>query len=140
MFWLWFSVLKGGIISLPMLWKWYILLVTCAFMICLICIPPALGPAVLGLRVYISGKSLMPMLQLLQILFDYQLHHTSLSIVDHCKYLGITIQLDLKWSIHVYNISAKANRTLSLLRRNLKIANQSFREIAYFTFVRPQLE
>jgi len=39
---LWFSVLKGGKISLPMLWKWYILLVTCAFMICLICIPSAL--------------------------------------------------------------------------------------------------
>jgi len=46
----------------------------------------------------------------------------------------------LKWSIHVHNISAKANRTLSLLRRNLKIANQSLREIAYLTFVRPQLE
>jgi len=75
-----------------------------------------------------------------KIYFDYQLHHTSLSTVDHCKYLGITIQSDSKWSIHVHNISAKANRTLSILRRNHKIPNQSLREIAYFTFVRPQLE
>ena len=40
--------------------KCYILLVTCALVIYLICMPSALG-----LRAYISGKSLVPMLQLL---------------------------------------------------------------------------
>ena len=45
--------------------KYYILLVTCALVIYLICTSSALGPAALGLRAYISGKSLVPMLQLL---------------------------------------------------------------------------
>ena len=45
--------------------KCYILLVTCALVIYLICMPSALRPAALGLRAYISGKSLVPMLQLL---------------------------------------------------------------------------
>ena len=48
--------------------KCYILLVTCALVIYLICMPSALGPAVLGLLAYISGKSLVPMLQLLHTL------------------------------------------------------------------------
>ena len=48
-------------------WKCYILLVTCALVIYLICMPSALGPVALGLRAYISGKSLVPMLQLLHI-------------------------------------------------------------------------
>ena len=47
--------------------KCYILLVTCALVIYLICMPSALGPAALGLRAYISGKSLVPMLQLLHV-------------------------------------------------------------------------
>ena len=45
--------------------KCYILLVTCALVIYLICMPSALGPAALRLRAYISGKSLVPTLQLL---------------------------------------------------------------------------
>ena len=51
--------------------KCYILLVTCALVIYLICMPSALGPAALGLQAYISGKSLVPMLQLLHIKFDH---------------------------------------------------------------------
>ena len=35
------------------------MVVTWPFVICLICIPSSLGPAALGLRAYISGKSLM---------------------------------------------------------------------------------
>ena len=46
--------------------KWYILLVIWALVICLICMPSALGPAAFGFWVYISGKSLLPMLQLLR--------------------------------------------------------------------------
>ena len=77
-----------------------------------------------------------------KINFDYQLqlHGTPLCTVDHCKYLGITIQSDLKWSNHIHNVTAKANRTLSLLRRNPKSVSQSLKETAYFTLVRPQLE
>ena len=47
--------------------KCYILLVTCALVIYLICMPSALG-----LRAYISGKSLVPMLQLLHTHYVHQ--------------------------------------------------------------------
>ena len=37
-----------------------------------VCMPLALGPAALGLRAYISGKSLAPMLQLLHVPYTYR--------------------------------------------------------------------
>ena len=41
-----------------------ILVVTQALVLCPICMPSALGPVALGLLAYISGKELVPMLQL----------------------------------------------------------------------------
>ena len=80
--------------------------------------------------------------QTYKIAYDYYLHNTPLEIVDSCKYLGVTIQHDLKWSEHiiVHNITVKTNRTLSFLRRNLKLNNHYLKETAYFLLVRPQLE
>ena len=49
-------------------------------------------------------------------LSEYILH-------GHAAYLGVTLQSDLKWNKHVENISAKANKTLGLLKRNLKTSN-----------------
>ena len=60
--------------------------------------------------------------------------------LNSCKYLGVTIQSDLKWSQHVHQIAVKANCTLSLIKRNLKLANKSLRETAYFTLVWSQLD
>ena len=60
-------------------------LVTSALVIRLICMPSALGPAALRLRAYISGKSLAPMLQLLQrsvIQSDMELDHNCLSVTS----------------------------------------------------------
>ena len=76
------------------------------------------------------------------IAFNYCLHNTLLEVVDSCKYLGITIQHDLRWSEHIHNITVKASRThaLSFLRRNLKLNNQQLKKTAYFSLVRPQLE
>ena len=55
-------------------WPWgticcyiYVIVVTWPWGICLICIPEARGPQARGMRVYISGKSRMAMLQLLCI-------------------------------------------------------------------------
>ena len=51
--------------------KCYIIVVTQVLVVCLICTPEARGPmytrspAALGLRVYISGRPLVPVLQLL---------------------------------------------------------------------------
>ena len=33
--------------------------------------------------------------------YNYQLHNTFLNELNSCKYLGVTIQSDLKWSQHV---------------------------------------
>ena len=52
----------------------------------------------------------------------------------------MTIQNNLKWNQHVLNISVKANRTLALLRRNLKRAPEGIKERAYLHLVRPQIE
>ena len=60
---------------------------------------------------------------------------TPLEVVDSCKYLGVTIQHDLRWSEHIHNITVKANLMLSFLRRNLKLNNQHLKETAYFSLV-----
>ena len=72
--------------------------------------------------------------------YNYQLHNTSLTELNSCKYLGVTVQSDLKWSQHIHQIAVKADCTLSLIKRNLRLASKSLREIAYFTLVRSQLE
>ena len=68
--------------------KCYILLVTCALVIYLICMPEARG-----LRAYISGKSLMPMLQLL---------HKRYALIRkfYSHIVVITLWLALEWYIH----------------------------------------
>ena len=71
---------------------------------------------------------------------NYQFHNTSLTELNSCKYLGVTIQSDLKWSQHIHQITVKANCTLSLIKRNLRLASKSLRETAYFTLVQSQLE
>ena len=42
--------------------------------------------------------------------------------------------------MHVHNISLKANRTLALIRRNLKLTSEEVKERAYLHLVRPQME
>lgn len=70
----------------------------------------------------------------------YTLHGNTLEHVDKAKYLGVTIQSDLKWHHHVNNISNKANSTLGFLKRNLNINSTSVKEQAYKSLVRPSLE
>ena len=70
----------------------------------------------------------------------YHTSNTSLSTVLHCKYLGITIQSDLKWNKHVQQITRKANNSLSMLQRNIKIASTGTKTLACQSLVRLQLE
>jgi hypothetical protein len=46
----------------------------------------------------------------------------------------------LQWDQHINNITAKANKTLGFLRRNLKIPSIRIKEQAYQTLVRPLVE
>ena len=54
--------------------------------------------------------------------FDHQytLHGQTLKAVNNTRYLGITLASDATWETHI-NITNKASRTLSLLRKTLKI-------------------
>ena len=75
-----------------------------------------------------------------QILFDYSLHNQTLENVWSAKYLGINTFDNMDWSQHISEISSKATKTLSFLRRSLAFAPRSTKEVAYKTLVRPKLE
>ena len=75
-----------------------------------------------------------------QILLDYSLHNQTLENVQSVKYLGITISDNRDWGQHISEISSKATKTLSFLRRNLAFAPRSTKKVAYKTLVRPELE
>ena len=68
--------------------------------------------------------------------YEYQLHGQPLEHVKSAKYLGVTIQSDLKWTTHVNTVTNKANRTLGFLLRNLKISSPAIKEKAYKSLVR----
>jgi hypothetical protein len=71
---------------------------------------------------------------------NYTLHNHQLDVVDSSKYLGVTINKNLRWDDHINNITARANRTLGFLKRNLKGCKTSARARAYETIVPPTLE
>jgi len=71
---------------------------------------------------------------------DYILHNHTLELVTSAKYLGITLQSNLKWSQHTNNIVANGNKQLGFLKRNLKTANENIKSQAYLSLVRPKLE
>jgi hypothetical protein len=64
----------------------------------------------------------------------------TLESVSSAKYLGITLQSDLKWTQHANNIVANANKGLGFLKRNLKTSNTNIKSQAYLSLVRPKLE
>jgi hypothetical protein len=47
---------------------------------------------------------------------NYTLHNHQLDVVDSSKYLGVTINKNLRWDDHINNITARANRTLGFLK------------------------
>ena len=75
-------------------------------------------------------------------LHPYHLHDILLQrpTDNSIKYLGVTIQSDLKWTSHARNITAKASETLGMIRRNVRVPGGNSRERAYTSLVRPQVE
>ena len=72
---------------------------------------------------------------------DYILGHESLELVKTTKDLGITVSDDVRWGKHIAEITAKANRTLGLIKRTCRdFEDQTVRKLLYLTLVRPQLE
>ena len=71
---------------------------------------------------------------------SYHLHGHNLQHVSSAKYLGINIQHNLNWGLHIDTITNKASKTLGFFRRILKIGNKKTKETAYKAFVCPILE
>ena len=74
------------------------------------------------------------------IINSYTVMNEELTAVKHHPYLGVELDQKLSFTNHIDNVTAKATRTLNLLRRNLKHCPPKVKEQAYHTLVRPQLE
>jgi hypothetical protein len=75
-----------------------------------------------------------------QIQHNYILHNHIFESVSSAKYLGITVQSNLKWDKHINDITSKGNKSLGFLKRNIKTSNQQIKTQAYQALVRPKLE
>ncbi len=74
------------------------------------------------------------------VVATYYLHGHVLENVKEAKYLGLTLQHDMRYNIHLDNITNKASRTLGFLRRNLQINSPKLKTTAYKALVRPMVE
>ena len=74
------------------------------------------------------------------IIHTYTMDNTPVTPVTHHPYLGIGLQSDLRWTTHIQNTTNKAQKTLNMLKSNLKHASTTVKSQAYKTIVRPQLE
>ena len=63
-----------------------------------------------------------------------------LQVVTSHPYLGIEIDKKISWKPHIDNTTAKANKVLGCLRRNLWFCSRRVKETAYKTLVLPILE
>jgi hypothetical protein len=71
---------------------------------------------------------------------SYILKCHTLESVTTAKYLGITISKDMNWDTHINNITAKANKIIGFLRRNLPIQKTESKTLVYKSMVRSNLE
>ena len=60
--------------------------------------------------------------------------------VKVASYLGIQISRDLSWHSHVAKVSAKGNKSLGFIRRNIRTSSKATKALAYQTLVRLSLE
>ena len=71
------------------------------------------------------------------IIFQYQIHQTTLKATKQSKYLGVTITPDLLWK---WQHHPKANSTLAFLNRNIRPSPPEAKTKSYNTYVRPSVE
>ena len=74
------------------------------------------------------------------IIHTYTMDNTPVTPVTHHPYLGIELQSDFRWTTYIQNTTNKTQKTLNMLKRNLKQASTTVKSQAYRTKVRPQLE
>ena len=71
---------------------------------------------------------------------NYKIHDVTLEETDAAKYLGITIDNQLRWKHHYSNTLKKANGILEFLRRNIHSCPSTVKENCYKVLVRPILD
>ncbi len=71
-------------------------------------------------------------------LYDYNILDEHVSITRDHKYLGITIQSDLKWQTHIITICSKATQTLGFIKRTCGHSKLSYQ--LYLALCRPIIE
>ena len=59
---------------------------------------------------------------------------------DHCKYLGVILQSDMKLTYHIANKICDARKKIGIIRRALYWTPERARLIAYKSLCRPHLE
>ena len=75
-----------------------------------------------------------------KIIHKYKLHEHELERVNSTTYLGVELSGNLTWNRHIAKTCNKATKTLSFLRRNLRVRNVQAKSLAYKGLVRPTLE
>ena len=71
---------------------------------------------------------------------SYSLHGHTLERVRNVKYLGVTLQDDLRWHAHTDNLCSKAYSRVGFIRRAIPSNCLKLRETAYRALIRPILE
>ena len=74
-----------------------------------------------------------------KIIHKYHLHEHELERVNSTTYLGVELSENLTWNRHIAKTCNKATKTLSFLRRNLRVRNVQAKSLAYKGLVRPSL-
>jgi len=71
---------------------------------------------------------------------QYKLEDIHLTFSNQCKYLGVTLQSDLKWNYYAEEKVSKANQILAMTQRNVCVTSAATRKLAYNTLACPYLE
>ena len=74
------------------------------------------------------------------IIHSYRLTNAFLETIKHYLYLEVELSYNLKLTNHIDNITAKANKALWFIHRNLQWNPISIKQQMYFTLVRPILD
>ena len=68
------------------------------------------------------------------------MHNQTLDSVSAARYLGVSLSTNMNFNTHINRITSNANKSLGLIKRDIKTKHPGVHEAAYKTIVRPQLE
>ena len=75
-----------------------------------------------------------------KIIHKYKLHEHELEIVNSTTYLGVELSKNLTWNRYIAKTCNTPTRTLSFLRRHLRVRNAQANILAYKGLVRATFE